>query len=139
MPNHLLTSDDEDIDSLMINALIDAGVDEKRARAQTTSFTNNDETSCMEIHGRCWIMNEANGPRRSLSVKGLGALAISTLKPNGDYWDFTERADRDLVNQLDPDLIIGSLPCTPFRLWNVKPQFQAHGQNKSCSDGGRRA
>ena len=35
MPDHLLPSDDEDIDSLVTEALADAGVDEKRARAQT--------------------------------------------------------------------------------------------------------
>ena len=74
----------------------------------------------MEIYGRGGIMNEANGHRRNLNVKGLGALDIRTLKPHGDYWDFTKRADRrearDLVNQLDPDLIIGSPPCTPLCL-----------------------
>ena len=58
----------------------------------------------------------------------LGALDIRTLKPNGDCWDFTKRTDRrearELVNQLDPDLIIGYPPCTPFCLWNVNLNFK---------------
>ena len=87
MPDHLLPSDDENIDYLMIRTLTDAGVDDKRAQAQTKIFTNKaEETSFMEIYGRDGIMSEANGPRRSLNVKGLGSLNTRTLKPNGDYW-----------------------------------------------------
>ena len=80
MPDHLLPSDDEDVDYLIVKALVDAGVDEKRARAQTKIFTHNDETSFMEIYGRGGITIEANGPRRSLNAKGLEALDIRTLK-----------------------------------------------------------
>ena len=56
-------------------------VDEKRAQAQAKTFTHNEETRFMDIYGRGGIMNEAVGPRRSLSVQGLGALDIRTLKP----------------------------------------------------------
>ena len=35
MPDHLLPSDDEGVDYLIVKALFDAGVDEKHARAQT--------------------------------------------------------------------------------------------------------
>ena len=122
MPDHLLPSDDEDIDSLMIKALIEAGVDEKRARAQTKTCTHNDETLFMDICGRGAISSEANGHRQSLNVKGLGALDIHTLKPNGDEWDFTKRANRrevrELVNRLDPDCIDRLPPCKPCCLWN---------------------
>ena len=105
MPDHLLTSDDEDIGPLIVKALVDAGVAEKRARAQTNMFTNNDGTSLMEMYGRGGIMNEANGPSQVSQRQMPGALDIRTLKPNGDYWDLTKRADRrkarELVNQLD--------------------------------------
>ena len=94
MADHLMPSDDEDIDSLIIKTLVDAGVDEKCTRAQTKNFTHNGETSFMEIYGRGGIMNDANGPRRSLNAKGLEALDIRTLKPNVDYWNFTKHADR---------------------------------------------
>ena len=81
----------------------------------------------MELYGRGAIVREANGSRRDLNVKGLGALDIRTTKPDGSSWDFTRRADRQeamaLIDELNPDFIIGSPPCTPFCSWNVHMNF----------------
>ena len=74
--------------------------------------------SLMEAYGRGGLTDEAT--RSPLGIKGLGALDLACKKPNGDNWDFSRSADRreamNLVEQCDPDWIVGSPPCTDFSL-----------------------
>ena len=50
-------------------------------------------------------------------------MDIKTTKPDGGNWDFTTRSDRrgalELVDKVNTDFVVGSLPCTPFCSWNV--------------------
>mgnify|MGYP003333620156 FL=1 len=75
--------------------------------------------SMFEVYG---TLIHSHLQRRNLNVRGLGALDIRTLKPNGQPLDFTKRSDRqevkDLINRTNPDWVIGSPPCTPFSIWN---------------------
>ena len=81
-----------------------------------------DAGTFVELYGRGSIVNDANGPRRSLGIKGLGAFDLRTLKPGGGNWDFAKEADRKLamklVQELNPDFVIGSPPCTSWCVWN---------------------
>ena len=56
--------------------------------------------------------------RVPLDVKGLNALDLTTLKPNGEAWDFNKKADRQLaVKMIDSDCpywLILAPPCTSF-------------------------
>ena len=82
----------------------------------------------LEYYGRGGICTQANKVRRDLNVHGLGALDLRTTKPSGDNWDFSKKADRkeamNLINQLEPDFIIGSPPCTAFCAWNQHLNFK---------------
>ena len=75
-----------------------------------------------EVDGEGAIVDCASKARRDLNLKGLRALDLRALKPDGRPWDFTVRADRrlarELLDQDDPDWLIGSPPCTAFSLWN---------------------
>ena len=74
---------------------------------------------CIEVE-RC-----AEKPKllvQNLNLKGLGALDLRTLKPDGTAWNFCNRKDRQearlFIDKSDPDWIVGSPPCTAFALWN---------------------
>ena len=65
-------------------------------------------------------LNHDKPGRRALNIKGLDALDIRTLKPNGQPWDFNKRSDRNearrLIDEKQPQWLIGSPPCTPFSI-----------------------
>ena len=81
----------------------------------------------MEVYGGGSINEHANSSRRNLGIQGVGALDLRTTKPDGSSWDFTKRADRrmarELIDQENPDWLIGSPPCTSFSLWNQAMNF----------------
>ena len=73
-------------------------------------------------------MNETNGPRRNLNLKGLSAFDMRTMKPNGENWNFCKKGERDLaykmIQDMNPDFVIGSPPCTPWCAWNQHLNFK---------------
>ena len=75
-----------------------------------------------ELYGKGNLVRASHGCRRHLHVNGLDAFDLRTMKPNGEYWDFSKSADRQLaksmVETLKPMWVIGSPPCTFFSAWN---------------------
>ena len=110
--------------SSMIDTLREAGVDAVTAeeaidRVFGMRRTTKKSPTMVEVYG---TSIHSHLQRRNLNIRGLGALDIRTLKPNGEPWDFNKRADRkevkELINRTNPDWVIGSPPCTPFSIWN---------------------
>ena len=85
-------------------------------------------TTCMEMYGQGSLATAANHGRRSLNLKGLRAIDLRTHNPNEQPWNFNDRADRRLANQLmdddNPDWVVGSRPCTAFSIWNRQMNFR---------------
>ena len=119
--------------SEMMNALLGAGVADHEAKKFIASLSTSSEkqlisdsrkrpVTFMEVYGRGAICNEALKQRRNLNLVGLNALDLRTHKPDGSTWNFNLRKDRvlarQMIDQKDPDWIIGSPPCTAFALWN---------------------
>ena len=129
----LLDSDEED-EIKVVNALILCGVDEGTARKKARDIVSPDEATFFEMYGRGSIMREANTSRRDLNVRGLAACDLRTSKPDGTPWDFTKRSDRQLamkmIDEQDPDFVIGSPPCTAFCAWNAKMNFRKMDKEK---------
>ena len=65
--------------------------------------------------------------RRNLNVEGLNALGLRTTKPDGQPWDFCKREDgklaRQIVDEQQPEWIVGAPPCTPFSIWNYAMNY----------------
>ena len=100
-PDEAEGMEDEVTGAAMVDALIQVGTDPDAARSFTAAIVDNSfDASFMEVYGRGAIMHDANGPRRALNIKGLGALDIRTFKPNGDACDFNKRADRNEARSL---------------------------------------
>ena len=118
-----LEEDEDMATEAMVDALVTAGTDPQAALVFANSVSKKPlPASFIEVYGRGEIMRNANGPRRSLNIQGLGALDLRTFKPNGEAWDFEKRSDRNearrLIDELQPTWIIGSPPCTAFSVWN---------------------
>ena len=111
----------------MVDAFILAGADRSEAIAHVKSIISSMQktelTTFMEVFGGGAICSEANGPRRNLKIAGLNAFDLRTAKPDGPPWDFTKRVDRHLcrsmIDEQKPTWLVGSPPCTVFKLWNV--------------------
>ena len=60
--------------------------------------------------------------RNPSGIKEFGALDFACPKPNGESWDFCRAKDRmeawRLLEECDPDWVVGSPPCTAFSLLN---------------------
>ena len=71
-----------------------------------------------EAYGQGRIVDMANARARSLNVKGLDAMDLRTLKPDGSPWNFNRRADRTLAVQLirgrRPTWLFGTPPPPPL-------------------------
>ena len=105
----------------MIDTLIMAGLTKEHARETAKSFqTNTPPATFMEVYGRS-IRDYSLVTRRNFNVAGLDALDLRTVKPNGEPWDFMERADRHearrLVRERKPAWVIGAPPCAAFSIW----------------------
>ena len=124
-----LVSDDEDVQepeakrartcALLCNSLVDASVNELDAGKYAMAMMGSaDEATFIELYGRGPIINEANGPRRNLGLRGLSAFYLRTMKPDGGNLDFRLKSDRHLALKMledrNPDFVIGSPPCTAW-------------------------
>ena len=105
-------SDMEDGGASMMDSLRVCGVTSKRARKKIKGMI---QPTFIEAYGRT-ITDYTNASRRNLNVKGLSSLDFRTPKANGAPWDFRRRSDRQaaikLVDDLNPDWILGAPPCT---------------------------
>ena len=120
----------------MQSALIGAGNDAVAA-AQIVDriFGVQHATTFMEMYGQGSLVSEANNKRRSLNLRGLNEFYLRTLKPNGTPWIFNDRADRHLAQKMvdedDPDWIVGSPPCTAFSIWNRQMNYRKMDSEKA--------
>ena len=69
----------------------------------------------------------AAGQMKSLNLTGLRALDLRTTRPDGKAWDFTRKSDRrwaeKLVEEDDPDWLVGAPPCTAFCTLNLGTNY----------------
>ena len=117
--------------ALLCHSLVDAGVNELDAGKYAMAMMGSaDEATFIEMYGCGSIINEANGPRRNLGLRGLSAFDLRTMKPDGGNWDFRLKSDRHLalkmVEDMNPDFVIGSPPCTAWCVcvWNQHLNFK---------------
>ena len=107
----------EDAETSMIDSLKVAGVMPKQARKKARRIM---QPTFIEAYGK--TIADFTKARRNLNVKGLSSLDFRTLKANGNPWDFRQRSDRHealkLIDDMDPDWVIGAPPCTAFSIWN---------------------
>ena len=74
--------------------------------------------------------------RRNFNAEGLDAFDMPTTKPDGQAWNRCDRKDRQLARRLieekNPDLLLGAPPCTTFSIWSyamvVSEDEQGEGQ-----------
>ena len=74
---------------MIVDALIVAGVRKGDAKSYAKKVMKHNKSDFIEIYGRGAIVDAANGPHRSLNVRGLDALDLTTLKKSGTHWDFS--------------------------------------------------
>ena len=115
----------------MMDALRRAGASELEAQTSAHSMMAlTPPSTFVEVYGKS-IYDHSHMSRRNLNVKGLSSFDIRSLKPDGTPWDFLKRSDRKLarrmINEQDPDWVIGAPPCTSFSIWN-------HGMNYKKMD-----
>ena len=105
--------DDDDAASVhLVMALVKSGVEYDLAKKKVKHMLSPTEGTFLELYGRGGSTDEANGARRDLNIKCLGALDLRTRKANGSMWDFRRRANRrealEMVDKLKPSFVIGS-------------------------------
>ena len=117
-------SDMGEAESAMVDSLKMAGVLPKHARKKAKKIL---QPTFIEAYGRT-ITDYTNQARRNLNVKGLSSLDFRTPKANGSPWDFRQRSDRHealkLIDDLDPDWVLGAPPCTAFSIWNYALNYK---------------
>ena len=118
----------------MVEYLVLTGADPTEARSKVYSMLGKRPTTFMEVYGRGAINETANKARRNLDLKGLGALDLRTTKASGEPWNFNLRSDRrearELIDQRQPDWLIGSPPCTAFSIWNYAMNYPKMSKDK---------
>ena len=92
----------EQVSDMMVDALTLAGVRERTARDYALSAVKHERANptFIEVYGRGKIVTAANGPHKSLNIKGLSALDLATTKSSGEPCDFSRRRDRDEARKL---------------------------------------
>ena len=113
----------------MPSALIGAGTDAVAATQFVDRiFGVQHATTFMEVYGQGSLVTEATNKRRSLNLRGLNAFDLRTLEADGTPWNFNDRADTRLAQKMidedDPDWIVGSPPCTAFSTWNRQMNYR---------------
>ena len=83
-------------------------------------------SSFIEVYGRS-IRDQSLVTRRDFNIQGLDAFDLRTLKPNGQPWNFLQKDDRRLakriIDEKNPEWILGAPPCTPFSIWNYAMNY----------------
>ena len=109
----------------MLDTLMMTGVSLPEARARVCAMRSSRPAATFtEVYGgeAIAIVECANNARRDLNIVGLRALDLRTLKPDGQPRIFSLKSDRrlasELIDQDQPDWLIGSPPCTAFSIWN---------------------
>ena len=76
---------------MLVDALMLAGVRKDTAQGYAASVMKREKNdpTFIEVYGRGGIVSASNGPHKSLNIKGLDALDLTTLKKSGDHWDFS--------------------------------------------------
>ena len=92
----------------MADCLMALGIEKDNVKNSAAAmYITKPDATFMEIYGGGSLSSEAEGARRSLNLKGLGALHLRTTKPDGTVWRFNHRADRKLarhpIDTNDPD------------------------------------
>ena len=113
---------EDDAADAMVTALTRAGVAPEQARiAAINKNQRAPALTFVEVYGRS-VRNQSLHFRRNLSIKGLDALDLRKTESNNEPWNFTKKADRrqagQLVEDLNPDWILGAPPCAAFAIWN---------------------
>ena len=111
----------------MVMALTMAGVTVEKAKICAASMCKRSPTTTfIEVYGRS-IRDQSLLTRRNLNVEGLNAFDLRPTKPDGQPWDFCKREDRKLarkmVDEQQPEWIVGAPPCTPFSIWNYAMNY----------------
>ena len=130
-----LLADDKEQDRIIEDYLVILGVEKADARNHVCAMRSTRAAATFsEVYGGGSIVECANRSRRGLNIKGLRALDLRTAKPDGTPWDFSKRADRQKARQLidedDPDWLIGSPPCTAFSTWNFAMNYPKMSKDK---------
>ena len=112
----------------MVEALRMAGVQEDTARTcALTMMSLTPPSTFVEVYGTS-IFDHNLMSRRNLNIEGLRSFDLRSLKPDGTPWNFMKRSDRKLarrmINEQDPDWVIGAPPCTAFSIWNHGINFK---------------
>ena len=101
------------VDALLSNQVAKDAVKRRRESIPATFF---------EVFGRGGVVQQADN-HRNLNIKGLNAMDIRTLKPDGTPWNFNLKTDRQLairmVRESRPTWLICSPPCTAFCQFNI--------------------
>merc|ERR1712127_143156 len=112
------------MESAMVDSLKIAGVLPRRAKKKVKAMI---KSTFVEACGKS-ITDHTNQARRNLNIKGLSSLDFRTLKANGQPWDFRQRSERhsalQLIEDLDPDWVLGAPPCTAFSIWNYGMNYK---------------
>ena len=119
---------DNDENDAMVDYLVMSGVKEAVARKHVKAMRSPKPMATFsEVYGRGSIVECANKARRDLNLKGLHAMDLRTVRPDGQPWDFSRKSDRKLAMAMlsrdSPDWIIGSPPCTSFSIWNFAMNY----------------
>ena len=111
--------DDDNADAMTM-ALTSSGVSPEHAKHAAFSMCQHEPTSSfIEVYGRS-IRDQSLVTRRDFNIQGLDAFDLRTLKPNGQPWNFLKKDARRLakhiINEKNPDWILGAPPCALFHL-----------------------
>ena len=90
----------------------------------------------MEFYGSGRLVEAAAARRRALNLRGLAALDLRTLRPDGTPWDFRIPAHREeaivLIEKLQPTWVIGCPPCTSYCNMDVYLNYPKMGADRAA-------
>ena len=130
----------------MVDCLQTLGVEPEIATRYAATIVKRAQSSrpltFYEAYGTGNMVHAASHNMRNLNIKGLAALDIRTVRPDGKPWDFTKRSHRRLayrtVRDNNPDWLVGCPPCTPFCTWHTglnAQRMDPKARSKALKDG----